>query len=87
MGGGGQPGMVTSTGSRFDSGPDTGITALEHAAREAHSPAATTSFGWGVASYARRTASFMLSVSGPVISSMSAWRGLATNRIPRPSML
>jgi TRAP-type uncharacterized transport system substrate-binding protein len=56
-------------------------------ARELRSPTATTSLGSGVASQVRRKASSMCRETGPVTSSRSAWRGLATKRIPRPSRL
>jgi hypothetical protein len=49
------------------------------------SPAAMTSLGSGVASHVRRSASAMLSVTGPVTSRQSAWRGEATKRIPKRS--
>jgi hypothetical protein len=51
------------------------------------SPTATTSFGSGVASYVRLSAIAMCFDTGPVTSSMSACRGLATNLMPMPSML
>ena len=44
-------------------------------------------FGAGIASKVRLSATSMLRATGPVTSSRSAWRGLATNLIPSPSML
>jgi hypothetical protein len=49
---------------------------------KAQSPAATTQQGSGVQARVRSSASRMLRVTGPVTSSTSAWRGLATIRSP-----
>ncbi len=52
----------------------------------AQAPTAITIFGGGTASQVFCSASRMFSVTGPVISRPSAWRGEATNWMPKRPM-
>ena len=72
--------------SRSPPAPDTHSTHQTRPVR-AQSPTATTSFGSGVAWYVRRNATSICADTGPVTSSMSACRGLATKLMPNPSRL
>jgi hypothetical protein len=83
IGCGGQPGMYKSTGKSASTPSwDSGIPA-NGPPEMAQDPEAITIRGSGVASWHFRSARRMFSVTGPVTMIPSAWRGEATNSMPK----
>lgn len=86
-GGGGQPGMATSTGTMSAMPALLVKLGPKMPPETAQAPTATTRFGVGMASYVFLTASIIWSVKGPTTSKMSAERGLGVIKNPSRCML
>jgi signal transduction histidine kinase len=79
---GGQPAMMRSTGRMASAPPRTAGAPLKTPPSTAQSPTAMTKAGSGMAARVARTASSMLCAATPVMSRMSAWRGLGVKVRP-----
>ena len=86
-GGGGHPGMATSTGMMSDAPPPEMKLGPKTPPQSAHAPTATTLFGVGIASYTFWRGIRMWSVTGPATSRTSASRGVGVRKNPRRCIL
>ena len=87
IGVGGQPGTATSTGITLRHAAAARVALAEDAAGAAAVADRDDELRIGRRVVGALQRDLHVRDTGPVTSSMSAWRGLATNRMPSPSML
>ena len=83
---GGEPGTYTSTGRTVSTPPAVDSVVAARPPLQASVPAATTAFGSGIVSQARRSGARIGSVTPPLTSRMSAWRGERVKKKPSRCM-